>query len=129
MGKASALFAKSALAQQPSLLFRAAVFGLHDRHQRRVQCQGRALEKSGADGAELGLRRDQSRGGEIGQQVTQILEQEFPGIDVELEEASGGRLSGRIVWNGFAKQDQADRQRRVRAVLKAALGPQVQQAA
>ena len=63
----------------------------------------------------------------MGQQVTQILEQAFQGMKSDLEEMPGGRLSGSIIWNGFAGKDQSERQRLVREVLKAALGPQVQQ--
>jgi acid stress-induced BolA-like protein IbaG/YrbA len=63
----------------------------------------------------------------MGQQVTQILEQAFQGIQANLEELPGGRLSGNIVWDGFTGHDQTDRQKLVREVLKGALGAQIQQ--
>lgn len=62
----------------------------------------------------------------MGQQVTQILEEAFQGLRADIEEIPGGRLSGMIVWNGFDGQDQADRQKKVRDVLKAALGQEIQ---
>ncbi len=63
----------------------------------------------------------------MGQQVTQILEQAFQGMNVELFEMSSGRLSGTIIWDGFDGQEQGDRQHLVREVLKEALGAQVQE--
>ena len=42
----------------------------------------------------------------MGQQVTQILEQAFQGMNVELFEMSSGRLSGTIIWDGFDGQEQ-----------------------
>ncbi len=61
------------------------------------------------------------------QQVIQILEQAFQGMSIELDEMPSGRFSGSVVWDGFSEHDQADRQRQVRQVLKAALGEEVQQ--
>lgn len=63
----------------------------------------------------------------MGQQVTEILGQAFKGIDTDLQELPGGRVSGRIVWDGFAELDPTDRQRLVREVLENKLGSQVQQ--
>ncbi len=61
----------------------------------------------------------------MGQQVTRILEQTFQGIHADLEELPGGRLSGNIVWDGFAEYDQTTRQKLVREALKE-LGSQLQ---
>lgn len=63
----------------------------------------------------------------MGQQVTHILEQAFPGISIELEEMSNGRLSGTVIWAGFDEQDHGDRQHLVRKVLKEALGARAQE--
>ena len=63
----------------------------------------------------------------MGQQVTQILKQAFQGMDVDLDERPGSRLSGVVIWNGFDNQDHGDRQERVRKVLKDALGTEFQQ--
>ncbi len=63
----------------------------------------------------------------MGQQVTEILGQAFKGIDTDLQELPGGRVSGRVVWEGFAELDPTDRQKLVREVLKKELGPRVQE--
>ena len=63
----------------------------------------------------------------MGQQITQILQRAFEGMDVELTEMSSGRLSGAVIWEGFEDQEQGDRQNLVRGVLKEALGAEVQQ--
>ncbi len=54
---------------------------------------------------ELCWRDIRSRRSKTGQQVIQILEQAFPGMSIELDEMPSGRLSGRVVWNGFSEQD------------------------
>ena len=63
----------------------------------------------------------------MGQQVTQILQQAFQGMDVNLDERTGSRLSGTVVWEGFDNQDHIDRQQLIRKVLKQALGAEFQQ--
>lgn len=52
------------------------------------------------------------------QQVTYILEQTFPGMNVELNERSGGRLHGTVIWDGFDDKDMVDRQQSVREALR-----------
>lgn len=61
------------------------------------------------------------------QQVTQALKQAFPGIEIEIEEMPGGRLSGSVFWSGFSQYDQVDRQNLVRDALEQALGAEAQQ--
>lgn len=63
----------------------------------------------------------------MGQQVTHILEQTFPGMNVELNEVSGGRLHGTVIWDGFDDKDMVDRQQLIRKALKEALGVQFQE--
>ena len=63
----------------------------------------------------------------MGQQITQILQQAFQGIDVDLDKEPTGRLNGTVVWEGFDGKDMGDRQNLVRNVLKEALGAEVQQ--
>ena len=61
------------------------------------------------------------------QQLHQILTQAFPGMTVELDDPQGPRVHERVVWDGFAGKDQADRQAAVREVLKKELGPRVRE--
>jgi hypothetical protein len=56
------------------------------------------------------------------QEVIDVLQAEFKGIDVTLDELPGGRLSGRVVWAGFAEWDHVERQNRIRSVLRDKLG-------
>ena len=60
----------------------------------------------------------------MGQQVIQILQQAFQGMDVELDKEPSGRLHGTVIWNGFDGKDMVDRQQVIRKVLKEALGTQ-----
>lgn len=61
------------------------------------------------------------------QQVIQVLQQTFQGMDVELNEMSNGRLSGTVIWEGFDEQEMGDRQDIIRMALKEALGAQFNQ--
>lgn len=61
------------------------------------------------------------------EKVKEILDAEFPGIEVETEVVPGGRIHGHVIWAGFAEMDDVDRQTRIRAVLKEKLGPDAQQ--
>ena len=56
------------------------------------------------------------------QRVREILESAFPGIEVNTEVRPDGRIAGSIVWVGFERLDDVDRQNRVRAVLQQELG-------
>lgn len=63
----------------------------------------------------------------MGQQVTQILQQAFPGMDVELDKKSNGRLHGTVIWEGFDDQDMGERQDLIRTALRKGLGAQFSQ--
>ena len=63
----------------------------------------------------------------MGQAVVDILQAAFPGIDVKIEVLPGGRISGFVVWAGFAGLDQVDRQNQIRTVLREKLGTDAQQ--
>lgn len=63
----------------------------------------------------------------MGQQIAQILKQAFQGMDVDLDERPGSRLSGRVIREGFDDQDHIERQQLTRIVLKQALGAEAQQ--
>ncbi|MDR3710424.1 MAG: hypothetical protein P4L33_19165 [Capsulimonadaceae bacterium] len=54
--------------------------------------------------------------------VNSALEKAFPGIDLDLELLSNGRITGTAVWDGFIGLDQVDRQTKIRSALRAALG-------
>lgn len=56
------------------------------------------------------------------QKVNDILEAGFPGIEIELEMLSNGRISGYVSWTGFAGFDQVDRQNKLRDLLNQELG-------
>jgi acid stress-induced BolA-like protein IbaG/YrbA len=58
------------------------------------------------------------------EQVKSILERSFLGIEVDLEQLSNGRITGTVVWPGFAEYDQVDRQ----ATLRAALSDELKEA-
>lgn len=63
----------------------------------------------------------------MGQKVIDALQSAFPGIEVQLDEIPGERISGMVIWAGFAALDQVDRQNRIRAALKKELGAEVTQ--
>jgi len=55
-------------------------------------------------------------------QVRQVLESEFPGMLLKLEDMEGSRIFGDAVWAGFGGYDIVDRQTMLRDALRAALG-------
>jgi hypothetical protein len=57
------------------------------------------------------------------QKLTQILQKNFTGSDLELQQASAQRVGGLLIWDGFAGKEQIDRQREVWRVLRAELTP------
>ncbi|MCC6442241.1 MAG: hypothetical protein IT210_02170 [Armatimonadetes bacterium] len=61
------------------------------------------------------------------QAVIDILRAAFPGMEVTLEALPGGRLSGRVVWEGFSELDQVDRQNRIWEELRRKLGAEARQ--
>ncbi len=61
------------------------------------------------------------------QKVIDILQTAFPGIKVEIDVLPGGRISGRVVWEGFAELDQVDRQNIIWDELRQKLGPEARQ--
>lgn len=61
------------------------------------------------------------------EKVKSILDAEFPGIEVETEVLPGGRISGHVIWAGFAGMDEVERQTRIRGILKEKLGEEAQQ--
>ena len=48
-------------------------------------------------------------------------------MNIEMDEMLSVRRLRRVAWAGFEGHDHSDRQKQVRQVLKAALGPEVQQ--
>ncbi len=63
----------------------------------------------------------------MGHQVTQILQQAFQGMNIELDKAPSGRLHGTVIWDGFDEQEMGDRQDLVRKILKEALEARFQE--
>ncbi len=63
----------------------------------------------------------------MGHRVKQILEDTFTGIQVDLADLPGQRITGSVVWEGFTGHDHVERQQQVRKALQAALGSEVQQ--
>ena len=61
------------------------------------------------------------------QKVRAVLETAFPDISVDTEVLPDGRISGSVVWAGFAGLDEVDRQTKVRDVLRQELGADAQQ--
>lgn len=61
------------------------------------------------------------------QEVIGVLRDAFPGIEVEIEVRSSGRIFGSVVWAGFADLDQVDRQTKIRSVLREKLGDDAKQ--
>ncbi|MGA2439658.1 MAG: hypothetical protein ABSH08_01750 [Tepidisphaeraceae bacterium] len=60
------------------------------------------------------------------QKLTNLLVREFPRCEVELENVGGNRVGGFLIWKGFSRLDQIDRQRKLSSVLKKKL-PQAEQ--
>ena len=58
-------------------------------------------------------------------QVRDILERSFPGIELQLEEIDDERIIGHAVWAGFTDFDQVDRQNMLRDAIRNAMGPGV----
>ncbi len=61
------------------------------------------------------------------EQVEQILGRAFPGMEVSAESVLGGRVNGRVVWDGFTGHDNVGRQQMIRAALRDGLGAGVAQ--
>ena len=55
------------------------------------------------------------------QRVSDLLKQHFVDGEVDLGPASGDRISGFLIWDGFQEDEQIDRQRAVSCVLRANL--------
>lgn len=65
---------------------------------------------------------------DFAEHITQLLQQQYPGAQVDVGFAYGAeRLSGYIVWGGFDGLEQIDRQRLLATYLRASLGPDAQQ--
>jgi stress-induced morphogen len=60
------------------------------------------------------------------QKLTQLLQQKFPGSELELETATAHRVGGLLTWDGFTGKSQIDRQREVWRVLRTELTPDEQ---
>lgn len=63
----------------------------------------------------------------MGQQVRQILEKAFPGIQVDVDSGPSGRVNGHVIWDGFTGHDNVERQQMIRAALNTGLGAEVTQ--
>jgi len=63
----------------------------------------------------------------MGQKLGQILGQAFPGIEVSVDNVPGGRVNGRVVWDGFTDHDNVERQQMIRAALNDGLGAEATQ--
>lgn len=61
------------------------------------------------------------------QKVREILETAFPGIEVDFDTLTDGRIAGSVSWAGFADLDHVDRQIEIRGVLREKLGAEAQQ--
>lgn len=61
------------------------------------------------------------------QKVRNALEGAFKGISIDTEILPDGRITGFVVWAGFAGYDEVDRQTQIRDVLRQALGADAQQ--
>lgn len=61
------------------------------------------------------------------QQVTQVLQQAFQGMNAGLFEMFNGKLSKPVIREGFGEQDTGDRQDLMRMALEEAHGAKFQQ--
>jgi acid stress-induced BolA-like protein IbaG/YrbA len=59
------------------------------------------------------------------QRIKKILQENFPGIHVDLEHVPGQKITGSVVWDGFNGMDHFSRERKLHQVLRAALGAQI----
>lgn len=55
-----------------------------------------------------------------------ILESKYKGIQIMLESLPDGRITGSVVWAGFAEMDDVERQSEIRNALRSKLGPGAQ---
>ncbi len=63
----------------------------------------------------------------MGERVRLILERSFDGIQTDIENLPGQRVTGSVVWDGFARHDHVERQQMVRQALQAELGSEITQ--
>jgi hypothetical protein len=56
------------------------------------------------------------------ERVDKILKAEFPGMELDLETMSSGRITGDVIWSGFKALDHIDRLQLIRDVLRRDLG-------
>jgi hypothetical protein len=63
---------------------------------------------------------------ELIQKLTQLLQQNFEGGEVEFETTGTQRVGGVLIWEGFTGLQQIERQRRVWEVIRNALAPDEQ---
>jgi acid stress-induced BolA-like protein IbaG/YrbA len=55
------------------------------------------------------------------QRMRRLLQDQFAGGEVDLEERGSGRISGFLIWSGFEALEQIERQRQLWRVLRAHL--------
>ena len=55
------------------------------------------------------------------QRIAQVLQQQFPGGEVDLERRGSDRVSGFLIWSGFEGREQIERQHEVWKVLRTQL--------
>jgi hypothetical protein len=60
------------------------------------------------------------------QKLKALLQSKFPKCRLELEEVRKDRVGGFLIWSGFAKMEQIERQRKLSSILKKNLSPQEQ---
>jgi hypothetical protein len=61
------------------------------------------------------------------ERVEEVMKAAFPGIELDLETMSSGKVTGDAVWAGFDGLDHIDRQKLVRDVLRWNLGENAQE--
>ena len=58
------------------------------------------------------------------EQLRVILEEEFPGSEVDVDPRPGGKVGGFLIWKDFEQMEQIDRQHKIWEVLKKRLSPE-----
>jgi hypothetical protein len=60
------------------------------------------------------------------QKLNALLRSHFQDCELEVEYVGEGRVSGFLIWEGFAEYDHIDRQRKVWGVIRQNLSPEEQ---
>ena len=56
--------------------------------------------------------------GQFATEVKRLIEQQFGGAEIDIEQTPEGRVVGSVIWDGFDSMDHAERQQEIRYYLR-----------